>query len=135
MKHKGKITILFSRERGLTVEVEDALSSETIVRAQLDAEQAISALSRIAYTDCEIKTGELSRVGKVMEVDQFTFPFPFDGFHGRDEKAKEQALELCPEGWKPDLGFNSQGTFPKVDGVQHARTMIRRWVEVEEEEE
>lgn len=127
---QAKATILFSKD-GMIVEVEDALSSEIIVRFETNQEQACQILSRLACVNVDAEVGDLSRVGKKMLVDKFVFPF-----NGRDkQKAAEKAAELCLQGkmlaeeWKPDLCFDYQDSFFKIDGSSFAQCTVRRWVD------
>ena len=124
---KGKISILFS-EHGLRIDIRDDVSSTMFAQIHLNQKQACQALSRLASTECEIETFGLDRVGKKMEMDRLSFPVP-----DRDkETAKKLVHRHCPDGWTPDLHFNSQDSFSGYDDNIAAHCTIRRWVEVED---
>ena len=68
------------------------------------------------------------KLNKKLEHKRFVFKLPpVDGWRDK-ETAKEIIQKVCPEGWKPDMGFNSQDSFFSKDGKEYARTTIRRWV-------
>ena len=74
MKNEGKATILFSREEGLLIELEDAKSGICIT-AKLNHQEAINALSRLALVDCEIEYPDngLHLIGKTREIKRSLF--------------------------------------------------------------
>jgi hypothetical protein len=130
MKVKAAFTMLVS-ETGAEIVVEDRRSSLTLVRLQLSPEQFLSAMSRLSGVRCDGIVGDLSKIGKRMEVSSFTFPMPETSWKQQREVAKELALKLCPAGWTPDLYFTSQGSFFDDDkGGKNARSTMRRWVDV-----
>ena len=131
MKIDAQITMLFN-EDGLRIEVHDADASITFLEIHLDATQTCQAFSRLSHTKvsaCEVRG--IEKVGKKMEWDTLEFPFNDHtvSYNERDELAYQEALKACPEGWTPSGHFGSQGSFFDKDGVRHARTTIRRWVE------
>lgn len=124
----AQIAILVGRE-STTIELKDDKSNTTFAKVTLTPEQLSSALSRIAYTPCEIEVYRLESVGKKMEMKEFTFEIHQD--LGRRESAaiNQIALRVAPEGWTPDNYYGSQTSFfHNAEGVKFARTTIRRWV-------
>ena len=125
-KIKGKITFLVDRDK-TTIEIEDADASTTFVRVELTPEQLSSALSRLAYTDCECYVNNLDRIGKKHENDSFAFEI-----QEKDRKDNDKLKELClnelkKQGmseWIPDNYYN----FFNKDDKFYARAVIRRWV-------
>lgn len=129
MNLEGKVTMLFDRDRGLTIEVRDQLSRTVLCKLTLDNEQAMSALARLAGTDCMIDLNEdcFDKIGKKMLVDSMTFKMPEGSRQGKEEAITE-ALNNCPEGWEPDLYFGSQDSFTFKDGEYYAKCTIRKWI-------
>ena len=76
-----------------------------------------------------MQVNNLGRVGMKREHKTLEFRISKDiAYEDRKDMAYELALENCPEGWVPDKYFSSQGSFFNKDGVEMARTTIRRWV-------
>lgn len=133
MKINGKLTISrwHSSDRDtihITFVDEDACIE--FAEATLTPEQFALAITGTGHTDCDMEVRGLDRVGKKMEHDSLEFPL---GVTSYDKNAKEVAAkksrEACPEGWKLDAYFGSQGSFFQRDGETWARCTIRRWVE------
>lgn len=128
MEIQGAITILFSAD-GLKISVKDRDSSITFAEIKLNQEQTCQAMSRLAQTDCRITVREIEKVGKKMEHQEFVFEIPKgNGQKNRKKEIEEKCLQDCPDGWKPDLYFNSHNSFFTKDGKKYARTTMRRWV-------
>ena len=136
MKLKGKITILVNREY-TDIEIEDADSHITFVKARLTPEQFSSAMARIAFTDCELSINRLDNVGKKHENERFEFPIPAGW--SKDYKKDNDAtlakygqsildIERPNEGWVIEGYFGSQNSFLEKDGKKYARCTIRRWI-------
>lgn len=82
----------------------------------------------------EAKGPEL--VGKRMERDTMEVEVP-DGIYRGDERkkaAEDAVLAALPDGWELFDSFSSQGSFFRRDGRQFARANIRRWVDINEQE-
>lgn len=124
----AQITILVGRD-STTIELRDKNASITFARVTLTPEQLSAALSRSAYTPCEIEVVGLDKVGKKMEMKELTFEVRVE-FSSRTSDAVHQiALRVAPEGWIPDNYYASQSSFfHNDDGKKFARTTIRRWV-------
>lgn len=125
-KLAGAITLLVSEDR-TTIEIMDPASRITFVKIILTPEQFCQALSRRAYTPCELSVRGLDLVGKEMHMDKLVFELPEHDFKDREKVACEEAKRVCPAGWTPDLYFGSQSSFLKQDGKQFAQTKIRKW--------
>lgn len=133
MKLKGAaITILFNDD-GLKIEIEDRSSGLTFARIKLNQKETCQALSRLSYTNCECEVYNLNKVNKKMILKPFEFKLP-EGvdYYNRITLARKTVLELCPEGWEPDLGFGSQGSFFTKDKESWATTIIRSYIDIEE---
>ena len=129
MKINGKITLLFN-EDGLNIEVHDDDAVITFLEIQLNQKQTCQALSRLSYTECqEVEVRNLDHVGKIRERQGFIFEMPKSDWNTRQEIAANKALELCPEGWIPDIYFGSQDSFFAENNVEYARTSMSRWIE------
>lgn len=129
----ARITFLVSAE-GTTIELHDADASITFAVIKLTPAQLSKALSRLAYTECEVEVRSLELVGTRMENKKHEFPLtPKCGDYGQQkEEAVLEAIRTCPEGWAPDLSFNSRDSTFSKDGKYYGQTTIRRWVPQEE---
>ena len=127
----AKISILFSEE-GLHIKLYDNESVIKFCNIRLNKEQTCEALARMFHTPCTMEVFELENVGK-RRVSQ---PLEFE-IHDRYDKELLEGLakECCPEGWTPNLSFNSQGSFYRKNDIQWARTICYKWVDIEEEDE
>jgi hypothetical protein len=119
----GRITMLFNEE-GLHIDLFDSLSLR-FCAIHLNKEQVCQALSRLAFTHCDIEVQKLENVGKQMIHEYLVFEV--SKYHDVEEACKI-ARELCTGGWVPDLSFNSQDSFFSKDGKNYARTIRRKWV-------
>ena len=129
MEIDGNITMLFNDD-GLKIEVQDRSSSLTFLRIKMNPVQVSQAFSRLAHTDCEnIEVHGIDKIGKKMEWTKFEFKFPDNIPHKeRVRHAQAIAISQCPEGWEPDLYFESKDSFFVKDNIQYARCTIRRWI-------
>jgi hypothetical protein len=75
----------------------------------------------------------LDRVGKEMEMKPFEFEIDSGSNYEQKntEKARVEVDRVCPEGWSPDHYFNSKDSFFIKDDKVFARTMLRRWVDID----
>lgn len=132
MKINARLTMLF-REDGLKIEVRDADAGIEFLELRLTPEQTMQAMSRLSCTEvesCEVRG--LDRVGKRQEMKPFSFSISADWTrHQNLDQVREEAKLVCPEGWSPDLWFNSQGSITHNPPMAH--TTIRRWVEKQDE--
>lgn len=126
--NNGRITILFDHD-GMSIELHDYDASLTFAAIRLTPEQTVKAFSRLGYTECDIEVKGLDKIGSKMENKHFEFEIPDVGWGSkRTDTAIRIVQEVCPEGWEPDLYFQSQNSFFSKDGQDFARTIIRRWV-------
>lgn len=53
-------------------------------------------------------------------------------YQKNSEELKKLAIRACPDGWEPDLYFNSKDSFftapGTVEDIYYASCVIRRWV-------
>lgn len=104
-----KIDILFNNN-GLTINIYDVASGLPIAEIELDSTQTLEALSRQSHTYCNMKTYNLDKIGKKLNIAYLYCKLPTNVF--RDvEMAVQEVVNNCPEGWEPDLFFNSQDSF------------------------
>lgn len=130
MKINGKITFLVGQEQ-TTIELIDDNASTTFAKITLTPEQLSSALSRIAYTECDIEVFGLDKLGKRMEHKKFDFEIPKDIDKKELVKLSQELIDKENEGWISDGYFSSQDSFFQKDGKNYARCMVRRWVDIE----
>lgn len=132
MEIDGRVTILVD-EDGATIEIQDNVANTTFCRIKMSNEQFMRCLGRGAYTKPDsLDVYGLDRVGKVHECKQFEFPMPIAAkihWKNREELAIRKVKSDCPEGWYPDLYFNSQNSFFRKDDEDWARCIIRRYVD------
>ena len=132
MKLNGKITILINTTH-TTIELIDNDASITFARIVLTPEQLSSALSRLAYTECDMEVFALDNVGKKMEHKKLEFKLPrlYMSSRDSDELANiaQNILDKDNEGWICSPYFASQDTFfYSEEGEPYARCIVRRWV-------
>lgn len=130
----AQITIMVS-EDNVTIQIYDRDASVMMAEVTMSPKNFCAALGRLSHVECELEVCDLSRVGKLMEMKELVFGISVPEKHRYDhEKMKPIAIAAakteCPEGWTPDAYYGSQSSFyVGSDGVQYARTLIRRWVE------
>ena len=126
-KLKGKATILFDRDRGLNIELEDELSGTTI-RAQLSPDNAIAALARMGYVDCEITYPKsLSKIGMKRERKRVTINKTWTEWKPTREIIEQQCIAdgvLTDGFYLSDTGLSTQQNIAGKHGV-----ILERFVE------
>ena len=130
MEINGTITILVGVDE-CTMSIMDEESRILFVKVKMTPSQFTQALSRLSHTKCEkVEVFNLDKVGKKHEHKEFVFEIGNTELKYTlwKEIAVQKAIMLCPEGWEPDLGFNSQDSFFTEDRKLYGRTTIRRWV-------
>jgi hypothetical protein len=122
------ITLLASRE-GVVLHLEDEDSGARFFSGALSTEMFTAALGRLACCKFEVATvSGLDKIGKVRQIDNIQFEMPDSDSYNKKIAAK-RAVDNCPEGWEPDLYFDSQGSFVMKDRKNYANCTIRRWVD------
>lgn len=124
----GRISILSSYDDSIRITIEDKTSGVTFVDIELTREQFVNAtMNRLASSNVKKMTVRyLDLVGKKMVMKSFSFEVKK---YRDEEEAREKVKSICPEGWVPDLGFGSQGSFYTKGDKVFARTTIRQWVD------
>ena len=132
-KINAKITITAAYTDSIVITVYDNDSATNFLQMVMTREQFVNAtMNRLAHTEVGAAFLEnVERVGKTLELDQLVVVIPKYG--DREAAAAKIAYEKCPEGWLPDLYFQSQESFFSKDGKDYARCNIRRWVEKEDQ--
>lgn len=127
MKIEAQISIIASYDNKIYIKIHDKTSGMAFVELELNNEQFVNAaMNRLGNTEVmSAEVHSLERVGKTHEHKSFEFEIP--KWHDKTF-AKEYAKNNVPNGWIPDLEFNSQTSFYEKDGKSYARTTIRRWV-------
>ena len=135
MKTKSLISVAKYKD-SVTIMIEDENSSIQFHEIKMSSEEFFKAFINSATGRGESTTQGLKKLGKEMETKTFEFTLPDNlNYSNRMETARERLLliewgELDVEGWIPDMHFSNQGSFFKSkDGIEMARTIIRRWVE------
>lgn len=130
--NKGSATLLANADGFVTLELTDEDAAQTFIKVTFTANQFVSALSRLGNTPCDVEVYAIERIGKKHEHQAWEFEMPQVSEILSRDTAQQTAISLatayCPDGWTPDLYFNSQGSFFSRDGKNYARTIIRRWV-------
>ena len=129
----GRITLWGNT---LTIDIEDFDAMAMVVEVRLTEEQFVKLLAKnMGHVRCELLMDErnFARFGKKMICKKFEFPVPKNTYRaGRSAKIKQLADENLPEGWFCDYSFGSQDSFFDKDGQSYARTIIRKWVDKDE---
>ena len=137
MEQKIPVNIGISRptyagkESHISIRIQDENSRAHFVEVEISLADFALAVTGLSGVDCTAKVKDLEKVGKMQETDtlEFVLPEDFPTYSGDKEEVKKLAKEICPEGWTPDLSFNSQTSFFTKEEIKYARTTIRRWVE------
>ncbi|QGH72887.1 MAG: hypothetical protein [Podoviridae sp. ctrTa16] len=126
---KPSLTFLVNREH-TTIEIKDDSSRALFFRGQLTPQELSEALSRMCATKFKGEVMNLCKVGKTHECKRFSFCISRELYSSRnEEEIYKAALSVVPDGWTPDMYFNSQDSFfIDNDGKHYARTTIRRYV-------
>jgi phage antirepressor YoqD-like protein len=130
---------IFIRDDEVKLEFRDDTASRNFLVVTMTHKNFVTALGNRGQVAC--KTAEvhnLTKLGKRMEHRQFEFRLKKDYAYKVQAKmaTKDAERALKREGleeWEPDTSFNSQGSFFTKKGQPWARTIIRRWVEDEDE--
>jgi hypothetical protein len=134
IRGKGKsiniqITVTATYEDSIRISLYDTDSCLTFIEMELTREQFINAtMNRLG--NCDVETAvvrSLELVGKKREGDTMEFKLP-DGTGNQHDRAVEEAMRICPDGWEPATSFSSQESFFTKNGERWARTPIVRWV-------
>jgi hypothetical protein len=132
-KFKAQISILASYDDLIKITISDKDASLDIIELNLTREQFINAtMNRLSNTDVisSVAYG-IENLGKTLEMDTLAFEIPPGLLRSKsvDKTLQNLALKSTPEGWYPDMIFNSKNSFFSTkDGKHYARTTIRRWV-------
>ena len=128
MKLRGSATLLFDRDYGLHIELEDRLSGVTI-KATVDTKQTLAALSRQAHVDCEIEyPSDLHLIGKEREIQRVEIDKTWDEWEPSRAVIKAQCLK---EGILSD-GFElwSDGTRTQQNTRGKHGVVLERYIDV-----
>lgn len=124
------------------LELHDRLAGRPLLKITMSAVEWVTAMSRLGYVDCDVELLNIELANKKMEHRQMEFMLSEDTpnyQYGQDSEFYKsvyaQAERSCPEGWVVSAYFQSQDSFFNKDGQRWARGTIRRWVDVEEENE
>jgi len=139
MKIPGQITISTRRspdEGKVHIELRDPNAIVRFLALSMDMANFTRALGGLSCCDCEIEVHDLEKVGKIRESKPLEFELATHDFGDkRMAMASAAAADRCPDGWTPNVSFNSQDSFYTRDGKSWARTTMHRWVERTEEED
>jgi hypothetical protein len=137
MKIKASLTIAI-RDDEIWIQVEDRAASIRFLDITIGHTGFVRALGSLAYVPCEGELRDLDRVGKRMEHKMFEFQMPDDWRRWNKDLARSEVgpalIAAGMEDWTPDARFSSQNSFFDRDDKPMARTRIRRWVDIQEEE-
>lgn len=113
-KLAGKITLLFDRDEGLTIEVGDAVSGLRILDVTVDVPGTVALLSRQAYVDGVIALYQTidGPIGFVREVKTELVDATGLGallFESAERYARtwHRLQKYCVDGWTPTRGYGS----------------------------
>lgn len=125
----AKLTISI-RDDEVIIEIRDDDALVTFFSGSMEHGPFIRALGRLAHVEFkDAQVGMLDKVGKFMEHKELIFPLPDTAnFTNRAKAAEETAEQYTPDGWEAYKSYDSQDSFPTIDGKPHAKTIIKRWV-------
>jgi hypothetical protein len=134
-----QITNISTTNDHVRIEIKDKKSRLPVAIIELTYEQFGLIISG---RDTWIKDGvpatlfQSDNHGKNAINKTFEFEIPFDcTYENRKKITCDTVLKVCPDGWYPDLNFNSRDSF-RVDyenNKHYAKTTIRSYVDDEEE--
>ena len=125
---QGKITITRidrNVDDVIQIRILDDRSRRTFVELTMTPHDFAMAIAGMSYQPVAFEVDGLDKVGKVKETMPLEFPI------GDCLTPEAGAIAACPEGWEPNLYFNSQTSKFTRDGQQWARTTAQRWVDAE----
>lgn len=126
------LTFLIGKD-GAHIELHDKVSGICMFRGDMTPENTLSLMGRLSHTPVKGYLGNLSHVGKKLVMDKLEFELPEDADYSTEkEMARTLAKAICPVGWTPDMYFGSQNSFFTKDGKRYARTIIRSYVDPDE---
>ena len=136
VKINAQITLLVGgNDAGTTkLEIRDRDAGICFVALELTAEKFVGLLARQGLVRCDAEVQGLENVGKMQVHKKHEFRIGPSDYHTRDDIARAEARASCPPGWTTDGYFGSQSSFFRRDGEEWARTTIRRWVDIEEQD-
>lgn len=127
---KGNITI--SRpsygdgRKIITIQVKDHDAVARFLDIEISYENFAQLITGLSEVDIDFTVRDLDHVGKTREIKPLMFPINA-GFDDRVDVAIKEAKKHTPDGWIADTYFRSQNSFFTKDGIEYARTSIKRW--------
>lgn len=127
-----RITLLVNREH-TTITIHDNNSAVDFIEIKLTPEQLSSALSRMAYTPCEVEVRSLDVLGKKRIGKDLIFEIPVNYRERENKMLLDNLTKLnTPEGWEASTYFGSQNSFFSQDDKYYARTTMFQWIDQDE---
>ena len=137
MKIKSKVSI-HCGEDGVWVVIDDSLSGLPFLRCFIPASDFMAMVGGKRNVEVDMEIHNLDKIGKTLEHKTFIFEMPlFPGLPTLSTArtvARDYVKRICPEGWKPDLHFLAKDSFFLKDGKRFAKTELRRWVKINDNE-
>ncbi len=125
---EGAVDILFSAERGMTIEVKDANSGSQVFTVNLPADQIAKMLSSRAHLPCMYTVERTDISGKHEHRAEMSVELPEGLAYGDREAVAERLLiAQCPEGWETSCYLGSKDSFYKKGDRSYAKTIIRTY--------
>jgi hypothetical protein len=124
---------------GVRITLRDVASSLVYLQAEISGDDFLRLLSgqgEVPVGDVEVYYSD--KLGKTLQTDKFIFPFKYSRYgYGIEEQKRQykdayatalaEAARIAPGDWEPDNYWNSQSSFRRIDGVECAEAIIRRW--------
>lgn len=132
---KGKIDLLFDRDKGLEIRVEDKTSGVQFLEVNVPAESVCTMLSRQTHINCDLEVRGLELVGKHEWFGDIEFRLPgsLQSYHPDREAVTEYCNKICPDNFNPSNYWGSQNSFFERDGMYWARTTVRTYLKNKED--
>lgn len=137
---KGRITVSSREDENyknfVYISLVDAESTHApFVEVKISADNFVKALGRLGNVECCIMLNRLDRVGKILKLDKLEIEVTKDIYYNRDKNKnllKNIVNIACPNGWEPDLYFDSKDSLFIKDNKYYVRVTIRQWLDKEE---
>lgn len=131
----AKITFNF-REENVVITVHDDTAVKDIIQIVMTPWQYVEAMGGTYRTECSATVSDLDKVGKKMQTMGWTTVIPDDVYATCDkdkamEYLRKDLLDKDMGDWIPDTTLSSRDSFYK-DINCYVRTIIRRWVPIEQ---
>ena len=130
---KGNITITRPQcgngDEYILIKLKDCDAVLNILEIKMSYSDFTKAITGLSSVECSFTARKLENVGKKRVMEEIVFEFKDDNYEGRKERAYDLAREIAGPEWEVDSYFGSQKSFFTKNGIEMARTNIKKWVD------